>query len=347
MNHPSPAEIHDHVYGFKSCLHVEGCPECLRAAEAIKAERDALKEALSGEQPEAPYELVVKLSIRKPRAATPATKATVSIAGLAAAVAFLAGLSWLLFYKPSATTAPTPADSGNPTRKGDIDRLIEELKGSSPLRREIAGIALRAYRFPVLERLVKAGIDPALIDIVMGATAENREILHSLRIRKIDLDFEGVELTPILEFIREHTKLNFVLDAGVTDMRRDEAKITLKARGVTVGTALKLIFSQERPGHRHYVVHDGTVIITRQNPTRAPVRVIARSDADKWALTLESPLKEKHDEAAGVLRDLGFAAEPALWGPWTAPTPACASAPPNSSGGSTPRTLTRSPSPWN
>lgn len=219
MSHLPPAEIHDHVYGFARSPHVETCPECRRAAEAVEAERDALKDALAGDRAEAPYELVVKLTrIRKPRAAAPAPRAAVSIAGLAAAVAFLAGLSWLLFHKPSATVPAAPADSGNVPRKDEIDRLIGFLKDPNPLRREVAEAALQAYGGTAADRLEKAKSNPALVDACRGRAA------------------------------------------------------------------------------------------------LAPVRVPSRIDVSPWAAAFESPLKEKHEEGSAVLRDLGFAAEPVLWG---------------------------------
>jgi hypothetical protein len=218
MSHPSPAEIHDHVYGFRRSTHVEACPECRRALEAVEAERDALKDALAGERAEAPYEMVVKLTTpRKPRSLASAPRAAVSISGLAAGLAFLAGLSWMLFYKPPTTPPVTPADSGNVTRKDDIDRLIGHLKDSNPLRREMAATALKAYGGAAVEKLENARAAPALVDAC-------------------------------------------------------------------------------------------------RMPALSPVRVPSRINVSPWAEAFESPLKEKHDEGSAVLRDLGFAAEPVLWG---------------------------------
>ncbi len=217
MSHPTAAEIHDHVYGFKACPHVENCPECRGAAEALEAERDALKSALAADALEPPHELVVKLSIPRRKLTSPAAATGISLASLAAAALFLSLLVWLLFRGPGTTTPPFAADSGRMGRKDPVDRLITELKGPSPLRREIAAQALKAYGGAVVERLEKANADAALVEAC------------------------------------------------------------------------------------------------REIPARVPLRILAASSADRWAAALESPVKEKHDEAAEVLRDLGFSAEPALW----------------------------------
>jgi hypothetical protein len=86
-------------------------------------------------------------------------------------------------------------------------------------------------------------------------------------------------------------------------LRREVAEAALKAYG---GTAADRI---EKAKAAPALADD-----CRGRAALAPVRVFSRIDASKWAAALESPLKEKHDEASGVLRDLGFAAEPVLWG---------------------------------
>ena len=310
MSHLTPAEIHDHVYGFRKSPHAESCPECRLAAEAVEAERDALRDALGGEHPEAPYELVVKLSVRKPQAAGTAPRAAVSVAGLAAAAAFLAGLAWLLFYKPSEDKIPGPADSGKTARKDDIDRLIGELKSSSPLRREIAEAALKAYGETAADRLEKAKADPALIDACRGLGPADHKVMKSLRENKVTLDMAKVPLTAAIEYLREITNLNFVIDTKDFFSRPE---ISISVTNISAADALDQICRQLEYG---WTVRDETAVIVQRKPTvpsRAPVRVLARTDAERWAAALENPLKERHDEAAAVLRDLGFAAEPALW----------------------------------
>ncbi len=310
MTHATPAEIHDHVYGFRASAHVPACAECRAAAEAVAAERSSIRQALAEGNVAPPAAL-----LRRPRA---------SLAGLAAAALLLVALAWLLFRAPHAAPVapPTAALRG----EDDLDRLVSELKSLSPVRRELASLALKAYGGLAVGKLEKAGAALELIDACRGTTPEMRALLRKLDTMKVDLDFDKVPIDEVLKFIRDFSGVPIIVDAGVGVQIDPNWPVTIRAKGETLGSVLGRVLAPF--GLKILVSTEGIILITDSSKNvsaaagNVPVRV-ARTDRNlaKELEALGSDSPADRDRATATLRKLGFAAERSLWGALDAPAP--------------------------
>ena len=78
--------------------------------------------------------------------------------------------------------------------------------------------------------------------------------------RKVTLDFSGTPLPDVVQFLRETTNVNMVLDkAVVTERGEEELKVDLKVDQLEVESALKLILELKQLG---YTIKNGVVFIT-------------------------------------------------------------------------------------
>ncbi len=316
MNHPTPAEIHDHVYGFRPSGHVAACPECRAAAESVEAERRAIADALREEMPEAPPDLLARASAR-PR------RARITFLGIAAAVALLAGLGWLLTWTPHDPGRTAPGDAGRRTAGDGIDRLILELRSASMVRRDLAAHALRAHGELALDKLRKARVDPALFPDTRFVP-EDRELRKKLDTQKMDLSFENETLDEVLQLMGRGLGAKIVIDPDLkprVDLRRT---ITFKTKDLLAVNCLKLLLYQVGADFR---CEAGEVVLIdpahKPAPARAPVRLGEnRPAAARWLRVLAEGPDPERDRALEELRFLGFAAEPALWDALDSPVPA-------------------------
>lgn len=78
--------------------------------------------------------------------------------------------------------------------------------------------------------------------------------------RKVTLDFSGTPLPDVVQFLRETTNVNMVLDKAVlTERGEEELKVDLKVDQLEVESALKLILELKQLG---YTIKNGVVFIT-------------------------------------------------------------------------------------
>jgi hypothetical protein len=310
VNHPTPLELHDHAYGFRVSAHVAGCARCQGSVEEIARERAALRDALSERSVSPPAGLL--------RAARPVRRSRMSFAGLAAAAVLLGALAWLLFRAPRAGTPDVPADSSRSQAQAqgfDLDRLIAELKSPSPLRREIAVLAIRAFGSPPAETLEKAQIDPSVQDQCLGITPAMREVHRKLDSLKIDLQFENAKSQDILSFMRDVSGLNIIVNAVSARWLPETSSLTVK--GQSLRTALQRFCDSH--GLKFQVTQELVVWVddrhAKEPEVRVPIRVRAGSqNAAKEIGGLESEKPEVRDRATAALRRMGFGAEQELWG---------------------------------
>ena len=82
-----------------------------------------------------------------------------------------------------------------------------------------------------------------------------REILGS---RRITLDFQGARLSEVIAYFQEFSGLNFHIDAEA-GRDRDEDRITIKVKDVSLRTALKLVLNPRDLG---CVYRDGVLVVT-------------------------------------------------------------------------------------
>jgi hypothetical protein len=82
-----------------------------------------------------------------------------------------------------------------------------------------------------------------------------REILAS---RRITLDFQGARLSEVIAYFQEFSGLNFHIDAEA-GRDRDEDRIAIKVKDVSLRTALKLVLNPRDLG---CVYRDGVLVVT-------------------------------------------------------------------------------------
>jgi hypothetical protein len=313
MNHPTAAEVHDHVYGFRRSGHVEGCAACLRAADSIEFERRAIRDALADEPAEVPPQLMAALAARRLRRRPWPARVRLPVAGLAAAAAFLAGLAWLLFQERTRPSLWTP---GAQSERDPLERLVRDLKGGTPLRREVAAAALQAYGEAASARLKAAGLDPASVLAARTPVAEDKDVAERLRTTRVSIDMQNAPLPTLLQYLQEISGIKITLDrASIPDPEGEV--ISFKAADLTLENALKLMLG---PRQHAYQIQRGAVVIYRGEPppcvlpAGAPVRIGAPPEGLQGLIReLGSDAVEARDAAAAALARLVFAAEPALW----------------------------------
>jgi hypothetical protein len=71
--------------------------------------------------------------------------------------------------------------------------------------------------------------------------AQRDAIMQKLDTMRIDVNFEGETFNEVIQYFQEYTGLNWLIDPEV-DMGDEE--VTLKLKGVTIRTALKLILKE-------------------------------------------------------------------------------------------------------
>lgn len=223
MTHATPVELHDHVYGFRSSAHVHTCPSCRHSADLLAAERSNLKVVLTPVPEEMPMELLVRL--REPpahrRQFTPA---------LAAAALLLGALSWTLF-QPKAPVDSPPPPSSTSTQEEDLNKIIERLKSASPLKQEIARLALRKYGGIAVAPLEQAHADPALIEECRGWTTEDQALYRKLQSTKLTVEWKETPLLDALAQVRETSGIS--LHVMKVDNPSD-IKITMALQNATI-----------------------------------------------------------------------------------------------------------------
>lgn len=313
MSHLTPNEIHDHVYGFKASPHLDACPDCRRAAEAVTAERDALRAALEEEPAEPPQDLLVRLAA--PPRRRPDLRHPLSLAAHATAAAVLLGLVWILTRPPS-PPGGLPADKDHKA-PDPIDRLIAELKSPVPLRRELAELALKAYRGTAVPKLEKAKADPALIDACRGITPEDRAVLNKLKDVRATIDMQNAPLVAVVEYLREISSLNLIIDAAHAESV-NAATVSIKAADIPLDELLTKVL--EPHGLARDVCSGGVVLVTRKREPAEPAGAAPlrfRADPGRVRRLVDALGRDPAAERELLL--LGFAAERALWDALDAP----------------------------
>ncbi len=77
---------------------------------------------------------------------------------------------------------------------------------------------------------------------VSDEAAQKQEILRKLETTKVTLDFTGTSLQDVMDFLREMTGLNFVIDPRVTDnLTAEQLAVTIRLTDVSLKSALRII----------------------------------------------------------------------------------------------------------
>jgi len=326
MNHATPEELHDHAYGFRSSAHVAACAECRRSADAITAERETLKDALREDPMEAPADLLITIQqsrTRRPRFGAPA---------LAAATLLLGALAWMLFQPKMPPESPR-APSSTSTHEEDIEKIFEQLKSGSPLRQELARMALVKYGAIAVPALERAKADPVLIEECRGFGKKDQEVYRKAQSTRLTVAWENAPLTDVIDHLREAGGLNFQI-SGVTNP--DAIRVTLKAQNASVVEILDLLKeltklpwgrtreyaqpnapSARPPGYEPVYLFG---VESPAPPSLAPVRVQSIRGWAAEQLKMPPDQRSATDDAMLISR-LAQAADPSLWNYLDSPKP--------------------------
>jgi hypothetical protein len=289
MTHATAEQIHDHVCGFLRSDHVDACADCGRAAEVVGEEFAALRDVL-----------------RDPTPLAARPRATVRPPAVAAAALLLLSLSWLLFQPH----VERPIDAPLASQDSEIQRLIGELQSRSPLRQEIARLALKKYLGAGVEAMKRAQVDPLFIDEVCGVTDADRAVIRKMKTTALTMEHERILYTEVLY---ELEKTIGTVDTDFSGSQVDTAYVKINVRNGTVQDAVEQMAASL--GMPYRVMH-GRLVIGKQAllPGLGPVRVrLPGADPARHIPDLGSDDPKRRDAASAALRRLGFGAEPALW----------------------------------
>lgn len=301
MKHASIEEIHDHAYGFRSSDHVASCPECGGTADAVTAERDALSEILGEGFDERPIVLPPPITSAPPRA--------VRFGWPAGAVAalLLASLAWLLSqpYRDRSSDARTVLRS----QEEEIHRLITELDGPSPLRKELARLALLRYGGTALPALEGGREHPDLVDQIRGITPADRALEVRLSSMRISLEVDRVLYPDVLELLKPH------VGAIKVDLleQPETAFVTLRLKNATLREVMESLAGQMKVP---FEVQSGSLVLGRRSEplALAPVRIpVQGANVGPLIERLSDESPARREEAGKLLSRYGFGAEPELW----------------------------------
>ncbi|HEV3028270.1 MAG TPA: hypothetical protein VG457_11895, partial [Planctomycetota bacterium] len=318
MTHATPEEIHDHAYGFRVSEHVASCADCRRSADAVASERELLKNMLREVPMEAPADLWMRIE------RIPARRRRLSAPALAAAALLLGALAWTLLQPKTPVDAP-PSPSSTSTHEEDVEWMIEQLKSSSPLRQDLARMALKKYGGIAIPALERAKADPTLIEECRGFNLKDQELYRKIQTMRLSVAWDNTELTDVIDHLRTAGGLNFHISNVANP---SEIKVTLKLQNASVVEILDQVAAATKIpwGRTLGAIHtesmlrrpaDDTPILligaeTLPPPSSVPVRVRSTRGwaADQFRVP---PERRKEEEYPGLFQRLTQAADPSLW----------------------------------
>ncbi len=116
-----------------------------------------------------------------------------------------------------------------------------------------------------MKHMMTAALALAMAGTAVAQDTRKAMVTGKLENSRITLDFKEAPLDDVLNFLREFTGIDFVLDAGVRDKLSDEQlKITFKAKDLTLKAALKLILT---PRELTAVYRDGVLVVEHKDKT--------------------------------------------------------------------------------
>jgi hypothetical protein len=318
MTHATPEEIHDHAYGFCLSEHIAACASCQRRADAVADERQTLKDALRETPMEAPADLLGQIEharARRRRLGAPA---------LAAAALLLGALAWMLF-QPRSPVVPPETPSATSTHEEDLEQILEQLKSSSPLRQELARMALKKYGGLAIPALERAKADPTLIEECRGFNLQDQEMLRKAQTTRLTVAWEGKPLVDAIDQVRTASGFNFVISQVPNPY---EMRVTLSLKNASVVEILDGLKSVTqlpwgrilgRDQQKSIPVDPSTYapifLFGRESdpaPSSAPVRIRSLRGWAAEQLRVPPDRRTAEEEARLILR-LAHAADPSLW----------------------------------
>ncbi len=129
-----------------------------------------------------------------------------------------------------------------------------------------------------MKTAMTAALALAMAGTALAQDTRKATVAGKLENSRITLDFKEAPLDDVLNFLREFTGIDFVLDAGVRDKLSDEQlKITFKAKDLTLKAALKLILT---PRELTAVYRDGVLVVEHKDKTARAVTMVMHDVRD-------------------------------------------------------------------
>jgi hypothetical protein len=150
-----------------------------------------------------------------------------------------------------------------------------------------------------------------------AASDPGKLLLKKLREIRITIDMQKAPLTAIVDYLREISSVNFVIDPGMRDPEVDE--LSFKIQNVTLATCLDRLLEQ---AHLDFDVRSGVVLVAPEGrlwaPPPAPATPIAPLSEEEGKAVraliarLGSDSPEDRDRASSELQKLGLPVLPIL-----------------------------------
>lgn len=94
-------------------------------------------------------------------------------------------------------------------------------------------------------------------------SAEEREMIDRLETTRLTMDFEGAPLEDVIEYVRQATSVNLVVDPEVLRERSpEELRVSLKVRDLPARNVLSLVLDMSRLA---WDVQNGVLLVTTED----------------------------------------------------------------------------------
>ncbi len=145
-------------------------------------------------------------------------------------------------------------------------RTFENIELAAVVQAEELSFPAKELWYELISKRQPKGIQDFELDAIRP---EDQEIVDKLRSIRITIDMQNAGLNAVVDYIREISGLNFVIDNKAIENPEQEV-ISIKVTDIILDGALKLMLN---PKNKAHVVDGGVVIITSQDALKKKVRL--------------------------------------------------------------------------
>jgi tetratricopeptide (TPR) repeat protein len=155
--------------------------------------------------------------------------------------------------------------------RNNLNNYVEEWKRTFEKIEQHGFVQGDVLNFPSREdwEIIAKRKPKGIAELEEDIQPEDQAIADKLRSIKITIDMQNAPLTAVVEYIREISGLNFVIDTKAIE-KPEEDMISIKVADIVLDGALKLMLG---PKQRAHAVRDGTVIITSADALKKRVKL--------------------------------------------------------------------------